>query len=69
MNSTEHRHRMGAGYWKNTNQQEEMVVAGFDVNNLPSRQSMLDLLNARLRTYEEANVLENEFKTPEGPKE
>ena len=48
-------------------QQEEMVVAGFNADNLPPRQSMLDLLNARVRENEEANVLENEFKKPEGP--
>ena len=39
------------------------------INNLPSRQSMLDMLNARVRENEEANVLENEFNEPEGPSE
>ena len=47
---------------------EEMVVAGFDANRLPSRQSMLDMLNARVRE-KRRNVLENEFNEPEGPRE
>ena len=38
---------------------EEMPeVAGFDPDNLPSRQSMLDLLNQRLRDDEGAGLLD-----------
>ena len=50
MNSTEFRHRMAElAIGRIQAEQEEMVVAGFDANDLPSRQSMLDLLNARVR--------------------